>query len=813
MTKNSTKLLFIVFATILLSAAFVGYANADALVVSCQATPASSPTSPIAIGTAVNFSANVSGGSGTYTYDWFGACVDDNNDTSCQNSFSSAGNYAAYLTVSDGTNTITNSCTAYVRQPCTLNATQQCYNGSVYNFDSCGNQGDLVQTCTNGCSNGACTVPTCTPNATQQCVGNAVYNFDSCGNQGTLVQTCSSNQTCSSGACVTSCTSNATKACHAGSVYWYDSCGNLGSLYQTCTNGCSNGACTVANLSVTATASPNPATIGQTVTFTANATGGTGSYTYSWAGACNGTSSTCTTSYSSAGNYTATVAVTSGTQTQSASASTSIPIQNIVCSQNSDCGANALTGSPFCQSGNVYQNYKTWTCNNPGTANSSCTSNTAPQIQTTCTSSQTCVSTNTSASCVTNQSNINVSCYASPNPTTINQQVSFICNVSGGNGSYSYVWSGACTGSSAVCTTSFPNSGTQTATVVVTSGSQTNSASAAVVINGNTNTCTQNSYQRCSGNYLYWYDSCGNQQSSSQFCPNGCSNNSCQNYINTCTQNSYQRCSGNYLYWYDSCGNQESNSQYCPGGCYNNTCNYNNNYNYNNNNLTVSKTVRDLSSGSSFATSTYASPSDMLMFMITLQNLGSQDAQNVFVRDTLPANLIYANQLVISGSNNGYNNGNYNSNYNYNNYNNYSGNITSGINLNTIPAGQTVTITYQAQVAGVQNFSYGTTTLTNNVSVTSSNSGYTPASNASVIVTRTAVYGASTVSTGLTNNFWTDSFFLPLAIALLGIWMWKSGMFFGIEKWLDSKKKNRKNRQSEKELASRITKIQKLEKI
>ncbi len=212
-------------------------------------------------------------------------------------------------------------------------------------------------------------------------------------------------------------------------------------------------------------------------------------------------------------------------------------------------------------------------------------------------------------------------------------------------------------------------------------------------------------------------------------------------------------------------------------------------------NLTVQKTVRNLTNGTGFANSTYATPSNVLMFMITLRANGNQDVQNVFVRDTFPANLIYNNQLVVARSNNA--------------HGNYSGEITSGINLNTISAGQTVTITYQAQVAGIQNFSYGTTTLTNNVSVTSSQSGYTPISSASVIVARSSVLGASTISTGLTNNFWVDSFLLPLLIALIGIWMWRAGMFFRIEKWLDNKKKIRRTYKSEKELLTRIVTIQK----
>jgi hypothetical protein len=188
--------------------------------------------------------------------------------------------------------------------------------------------------------------------------------------------------------------------------------------------------------------------------------------------------------------------------------------------------------------------------------------------------------------------------------------------------------------------------------------------------------------------------------------------------------------------------------------------------------------------------------------MITLQISGNQSAQNVYVRDIIPANLIYNNQLVVACT----------GGYNCNNYNNYS-NITSGINLGTIYNGQTVTITYQAQVASIDNFSYGTTTLNNVVNTTASNVGYIPTASASVIVARAGVLGASTISTGLTNNFWIDSFFLPLVITLIVIWMWRAGMFFWLEKWLEGKRKIRRTYKSEKELSAKIASIKKSGKV
>ena len=56
----------------------------------------------------------------------------------------------------------------------------------------------------------------------------------------------------------------------------------------------------------------------------------------------------------------------------------------ITCNNNSDCGTNGQTGNLFCQSNNVYVNYTTYTCANPGTPSSSCASSSVPQLKETC---------------------------------------------------------------------------------------------------------------------------------------------------------------------------------------------------------------------------------------------------------------------------------------------------------------------------------------------------------------------------------------------------------------------------------------------
>ncbi|MDP3882522.1 MAG: hypothetical protein Q8Q48_00495, partial [Candidatus Staskawiczbacteria bacterium] len=261
-------------------------------------------------------------------------------------------------------------------------------------------------------------------------------------------------------------------------------------------------------------------------------------------------------------------------------------------------------------------------------------------------------------------------------------------------------------------------------------------------------------------------------------------------------------CVGNNLQWYDSCGNQEDYSA-CQYGCQNNTC-LGGETNippvtppvptYTPATFTLSKTVRNLTSGSGFSSSTYANPGDMLLFMVTLQSANNQAMGNVRITDSGSNGLIYKDQLTVSGAS-------------------YTGNMSSGIYINSISSNQTVTVTYQAQVAPASYFSYGTTTLTNNVSLTSSGYGYNQTASASVVVNKTAIYGATSISTGLTNNFLVDSFLLPLLAVLIGVWLWKSGMFFGIEKWFSDKKKQKNSNKSEKELSDRVQMIREAENI
>ena len=802
---------------------------------------------------------------------------------------------------------------------CVCHADKKCVGNSVYWFDSCDNQQDLFQTCTTGqiCQNAQCVNVVCSKNSdcgtdnyldSPFCQSGSVYqNYKTytCNNPGTansscsnstapkLKTTCGANQTCSSGACVNieACTTNAncgtngyvdSPICQSGKVYQnYKTytCNNAGTTCSFCSNStvlklkqtcgtnqiCSNGACTNITCSTNANCGTN-GYVDSPICQSGNVYQNYKTYT------CNNPG----TASSSCSNSIVSQLKTTCGANQTCSNGTCTDI-NIVCSSNSQCGTNGYIGDPICQSGNVYQNYKTYTCNNPGTANSSCSNSTVSQLKITCGANQTC-----SDGICSQQNNLSVSCFATPNPVDSNKQVIFIATPSGGQIVYAYSWSGACSGHSQACYSSFSQLGTQTANITVTSGGQTASANCSVVVNQG---CTSNHQQKCVGNSVYWFDSCGAQESLIQSCSYNqtCSNGSC---TNNCTYHYSQRCINNNLYWFDSCGSQQGISQYCSDGCQNDACiiqqnisvqtnsvtnNYNNQatlngyvYGINSNStnyvwfqwgtstlygyetlhqtqsysgtfnqnianlspgatyhfravaqniygsivygsdmtfttgstnqtgslISVNKTAKNISSGNSnWSSSISASPADVLMFMITIQATGNQNINNVTIRDVFPANLIYKNQLVVSGSNN------------------YTGDINSLMSLGTISAGQIITITYQAQIASSQYFSYGTTTLNNSVSINSSESNSNSTSNVAIVVKKTAILGATSISTGLTNNFLIDSFFLPLMIAIIGVWLFKSGAFGFFEKWIDIRKVQHAEYKTQKELKTKIIQI------
>ena len=75
-----------------------------------------------------------------------------------------------------------------------------------------------------------------------------------------------------------------------------------------------------------------------------------------------------------------------------------------------------------------------------------------------------------------------VSCSPSSSSALVGSMVTFTALASGGDGTFAYVWSGACTGASSTCASSYNIDGTKTANVTVTSNGQTATGNCSVSV-------------------------------------------------------------------------------------------------------------------------------------------------------------------------------------------------------------------------------------------------------------------------------------------------------------------------------------------
>lgn len=206
--------------------------------------------------------------------------------------------------------------------------------------------------------------------------------------------------------------------------------------------------------------------------------------------------------------------------------------------------------------------------------------------------------------------------------------------------------------------------------------------------------------------------------------------------------------------------------------------------------MTVEKLGRNLSEGGPWTTSVSAKPNHVISFSIVVR---AKDAKiyNIVVEDTLPDRMVYqSGSLKISGISS-------------------TGDIFSGLNIGDISANKKKTITYNAYVAGLTHFNIGQTLLKNSVVVISEDTEIEESDAISIMVNRiktTTAAVATGVSTGLTNNIFLDSFFIPLAIALFLIWLFKS-YIIDIQDWFELRKRKYQEFQAKKLLQLKIAQI------
>jgi len=140
--------------------------------------------------------------------------------------------------------------------------------------------------------------------------------------------------------------------------------------------------------------------------------------------------------------------------------------------------------------------------------------------------------------------------------------------------------------------------------------------------------------------------------------------------------------------------------------------------------------VQNVSTGADYQSQVFAQPGQVIGYKVIVKAVGG-DLNNVTLTDRLPNGIINVSALIVDGQR-------------------VSGNIQNGINLGNINEGNSVTVTYLANIADESNFGYGQTSLTN-IATATSNRGQA-SSQAVVIVSRQAVQAATIVSTGFNNN-------------------------------------------------------------
>ena len=261
--------------------------------------------------------------------------------------------------------------------------------------------------------------------------------------------------------------------------------------------GCTGSSCHITqndiNLSATCDASPSRVKIGESVTWRANASGGNGNITYTWSGDASGSGRTVSKSYNSVGTKTATVTVRSGNKSISRTCSVIVesePVRDfdLVCIANpSRVEKNEnVRFTATATGGNGSYTYS-WNgtdgISGSGRTISKSFSSTGTKTATVTATSNGKTKTATCNVVVEdNNENFRGSCEVSPSNPEKGETVTWKANASGGNGNFTYRWSGDVTGNSKTETEKYNSRGIKTGTVRITSDGKTIERTCSILI-------------------------------------------------------------------------------------------------------------------------------------------------------------------------------------------------------------------------------------------------------------------------------------------------------------------------------------------
>ena len=200
----------------------------------------------------------------------------------------------------------------------------------------------------------------------------------------------------------------------------------------------------------------------------------------------------------------------------------------------------------------------------------------------------------------------------------------------------------------------------------------------------------------------------------------------------------------------------------------------------------VSKAVKNITQGdTTWYNALFANPGDRLLFRIRVRSDGEDKAYDVMVEDTLPAKIIYKGNLKVDDE-----------------YK--SGDISEdAIDIGDLTPGSSRTITFEGEVASKYKFPYGRTNLINEARVYNSESSETDT--CKIMVNRKEVAGATTISTGITDNIF-KSLIIPLLSAFALVWLF-SAKLIRFDKWIEGKKVQVRNDNASRILRKKIVQI------
>lgn len=463
------------------AAAASAYANTNFHPVSLSASCSASASS-VSVGSQVSFYAHSTGGNGNYTYSWSGTDGLFGNGSSVSRTYNSAGSKTAMVRVVSGSSSASASCSVSVNNitPPPPPPPPANLNGSCVANTSNAQIGDTVNWSANGVTGGN---------------GNYIYSWS--GSEGLSGSGLSVSKAYSFAGSKT-----ATLTITSGNQHITRNCFTYVNPVVVPNPVAINGSC-VANTS--------SAEIGDTVNWSATGvTGGNGNYSYSWSGSegLSGNGSSVSKSYATSGSKSAALTITSGTQHITRNCNTyisSVIVQPETLSGS--CSANTSNpevGDTVYWSANVSGgngNYSYSWSGSEGLHGNSQTVSDSYSYSGSKTATVTIHSGNQSISrsCYTyvdqepyvppynppHYNNLSVSCSANQSSAYVGDSIYWSADASGGNGNYSYSWSGTdgLYGNNYSAYRSYNTAGTKYANLTVYSNGQSVTRTCSVYVN------------------------------------------------------------------------------------------------------------------------------------------------------------------------------------------------------------------------------------------------------------------------------------------------------------------------------------------